>query len=89
MVHVPAEAGTIHPPEHVARLIRANGDVDLLGGGGRGGGGEREERSGLGQRVVPAMAVIEDRRLRGWRQGGIGAIVVDGGQSQPLVAIGA
>lgn len=87
IVHVSAEADAVHAPQNIAGLVRGDGDGDLLRGGRCRSGGEGEERYGLIERVVAAVAVIEWRGSRRRGQGGIGAIVVYGAQPETLGAI--
>lgn len=89
VVHVPAEGLVVHLPENVAGRVGADGDSNLLRGGWCGRGWEREEWSGLVKRVVGTFAIIDRRGHRRGGLGGIGAVVVNGGQSQRLGAIGA
>lgn len=87
VVHVAAEADAVHPPENIASRVGADGDGDLLRGGWRCGGREREEWDGLIKRVVGTFRIVDRRGRRGGCLGGIGAVVVNGGQSKRLVGI--
>ena len=89
VVHVSPEAGAVHLPEDIASGVGANGDADILRGGRRGGGGERKEWDRLIERVVGAFAIVNESGHRCGSLGGIGAVVVDSGQSQRLFGIGA
>lgn len=69
--------------------IGADGDSNLLGGLRLRGGGERKEGDGLFEWVIAAMSIIDRRGHGGWGLGGIGAVVVDGGQPVRLFGVGA